>query len=404
MRWGIFFIFLFFGLLGSGGWYWYHQQKPVSFLDPSGDAVASPSPKPLLRYSFESLSRQFFLPSEITFEPEQMDEKKVVPVEEEKSKRYLFSYRYEGKKISGLAQMPSEVNVPIVDDALGDPESRLPKAPVRDDKRYPVIIMLRGYVDKEIYRTGIGTERAGKILAENGLITLAPDFLGYGKSDPEPRDVWESRFSNPAQVLTLLATITNIPQADPTRVGLWAHSNGGQIALSVLEVLGMQCGKDESQGRLDGGPGSGLPSAPVRDDPPTLKLRRASTDCGIPTTLWAPVTKPFPYAILYFTDEFDDEGKSLRAEIARLEKDYDVRQYSITDYFDRIQAPLLLHQGTVDDAVPLKWSNQFVEKLRGIDKDITYYVYPGADHNLTGSWETVVERDLAFFKKELTNN
>ena len=149
--------------------------------------------------------------------------------------------------------------------------------------------------------------------------------------------------------------------ADSSKIGIWAHSNGGQIALSVLEI-------------------SGQP---------------------IPTTLWAPVSKPFPYSILYYTDEFDDEGKALRAEIARLEKDYDVNDFSITKYFDQIKAPIQLQQGTGDDAVPVTWSNNLNQTLKDKDIDITYYIYPGADHNMTPGWDTAVERDLEFFKDKL---
>lgn len=358
MRLGILIIVLFLGLAAGCSWYWYRQSSPVQFLNPAGEVIASPSPKPLLRYTFDSLTQQSFLASDVSFQIEQ-DSLTVNSTDDpEKSKRYLFYYSYEGKRISGLAQFPKAVTVPVLlpfNVSQFQQDSR-----VNEEEVFPVIIMLRGYVDKENYRTGVGTERAGKILAENGFITLAPDFLGYGQSDPEPIDAWESRFSNPAQVLTLLASVSKFPQADANRVGIWAHSNGGQIALSVLEI----------------------------------------SQQPYPTTFWAPVSKPFPYSVLYFTDEFEDEGKYLRSEIAKLEKDYDVRDYSITDYLDRVQAPMVLHQGTIDDAVPLRWSNQLVEKLKDLGKEVTYYVYPGADHNLAGSWNIVVERDVAFFKKQ----
>jgi len=137
--------------------------------------------------------------------------------------------------------------------------------------------------------------------------------------------------------------------------------NGGQVALSVLEI----------------------------------------TQQPYPTTLWAPVSKPFPYSILYYTDEFDDEGKALRHELAQFEKEYDVRRFSITDYLEQIKAPLQLHQGTADDAVPQAWSDELVERLEALELEADYFIYPGADHNLVGSWDTVVARDLAFFGRHL---
>ena len=118
-------------------------------------------------------------------------------------------------------------------------------------------------------------------------------------------------------------------------------------------------------------------------------------------TLWAPVTKYFPYSILYYMDEADDKGKGLRKVLAKFEADYDVDKFTLTNYLDRLVGPIQFHQGTADDAVPLAWSNDFVDKVKKLDKDITYYTYPGADHNMLGSWNTVVERDVAFFKEKL---
>ncbi|OGG01505.1 hypothetical protein A2Z33_00500 [Candidatus Gottesmanbacteria bacterium RBG_16_52_11] len=117
-----------------------------------------------------------------------------------------------------------------------------------------------------------------------------------------------------------------------------------------------------------------------------------------PVTLWAPVTKPFPYSVLYYTDDAPDGGRYLRRELARLETIQDAGALSFTGYLDRLSGPLILHQGSEDDAVPQRWNDDFVFKLKEMDKDIKYYVYPGADHNMNGAWDTVVTRDLEFFR------
>jgi dipeptidyl aminopeptidase/acylaminoacyl peptidase len=114
-------------------------------------------------------------------------------------------------------------------------------------------------------------------------------------------------------------------------------------------------------------------------------------------TLWAPVSKPFPYNILYYTDEADDQGKWLRGEIAKFEADYDVFKYSIDRHLDWIQIPLVIHQGTADDAVPVTWSRELGERLKEQGKSYTYYEYPGADHNMRPNWSTVISRDVAWF-------
>src|SRR6185369_15272303 len=105
-----------------------------------------------------------------------------------------------------------------------------------------------------------------------------------------------------------------------------------------------------------------------------------------------PASKPFPYVVLYFTDESNDGGKFIRNELARFENIYDVDNYSYTNYIDSINAPIQIHQGTADDAVPIGWTNELVGKLKKTDKDVTYHTYPGADHNLRPSWDEVVEK------------
>lgn len=226
---------------------------------------------------------------------------------------------------------------------------------------FPLIIMLRGYIDQELYQTGDGTRRAGEFFAKNGFITLAPDFLGYAGSDSEAGNIFESRFQTYTTVLSLLASIKNIPEWDKKNLFLWGHSNGGQIALMILEITG---GK-------------------------------------YPTTLWAPVSKPFPYSVLVYTDEASDSGKFLRQKLAEFEKDYDTDLYSIDKYLNRIRAPLLVHQGLADVEVRPDWTDQFINSLKKEGLEVDYYQYPFDNHNLSLSWSKVVSRDLSFFKANL---
>jgi len=251
---------------------------------------------------------------------------------------YLFSFESDGRKITGLAHLPKK------------------------EGKLPVVVMLRGYVDQEQYQTGVGTQPAAEVYAANGFITLAPDYLGYGESDmPPPGDIWEERFLRHVAVADLLASVATLPQADTEKIFLWGHSNGGMQALTALE--------------LSGG--------------------------NYPTVLWAPVSQYFPYDVLYYTNEADDGGKSLRQNLAEFEKDYDTDDYSIGKHFDWIKAPVQLHQGTADPYIPLSWSDDLASSLKKQGLEVDYYLYPGNDHNLRPDWDTVVARDLAFFKKYL---
>lgn len=340
-----FFVILVVLLLGVVGFAYYRSwliielNYPPKFESPLASSEnLNLESRSLDEFSFDSLKSREYQGSPIILE-------RVLDQRSEYT-AYLFSYQSDGRKVTGQA------NIPL---------------PQEGSEKMPVIVMLRGFVDRDIYQTGIGTRNAARVFVENGYVTLAPDFLGYGESDPPEDDVWWERLNKPVQVMNLLASLESLSQIDTSRVGLWGHSNGGQIALSVLEISG----KD------------------------------------YPTTLWAPVSKPFPYSILYYTDEFDDQGLHLRYELAEFERLYDVNKYSISEYFDLIQSPIQLHQGTADDAVPVRWSNELAESLRDLGVEVNYFVYPEAGHNMVesnsirGSWNTVVERDVEFYEREL---
>jgi len=51
--------------------------------------------------------------------------------------------------------------------------------------------------------------------------------------------------------------------------------------------------------------------------------------------------------------------------------------------------------------VPVAWSDEFVKKLAELEITNNYFRHPGADHNMVGAWNQVVEQDLEFFAKEL---
>lgn len=232
-----------------------------------------------------------------------------------------------------------------------------------ENETFPLVILFRGYVDQKIYISGMGLKNVGEYLASNGFITIAPDFLGYAGSDGESDNIFETRFQTYVTALSIINYIEEkgIRGWDGKNIAIWGHSNGGQIALTVLEISG-----------------------------------------GIyPTVLWAPVTKPFPYSVLYYTDESEDRGKLIRKELSKFELLYDVEKYSLTNYLDNINSPIQIHQGTNDYAVPVSWSNDFVNKLKSLKKDVEYIKYNAADHNLNPKWDEAVEKSLVFFRDNL---
>ncbi len=306
------------------------------------------SDRSLDKYTIENLKKANFTVSDF----------KITKIlkEGESFNSYLFSFRFnpnlDGKTFKNVS---GQINLPSIK------ESKFIK------EKFPVILMLRGFINQKTYKTGDGTRNASEYFAKNGFITIAPDFLGYGESDKEAGNIFESRFQTYVTAISLLKYLENNPEIifennkykTSSNIFIWGHSNGGQIALTILEISGKE----------------------------------------YPTTLWAPVSKSFPYSILYYTDESEDKGKLIRSELAKFESEYDVEKYSLTNYLDKINAPLQIHQGENDQAVPKSWSDNLVSILRKKGKKINYFTYENTDHNMRPNWNKVIEEDLKFFKK-----
>jgi dipeptidyl aminopeptidase/acylaminoacyl peptidase len=315
-------------------WSWFHPQITSPFLT---DKVRQ---RNLSKYSFESLALKSFVGSPLRIQATLSSEAAFTS--------YQFSFlNDEGNKVTGMLNIPEKKR-----------------------ENLPVILMLRGYVDKDIYSTGVGTRPAGAVFARNGYIVVSPDFLGFGGSDPESADILEARFEKPSTVLSLLASLRNHPLNNPKNgqeiilkkspLMIWAHSNGGQIALSILEITRM----------------------------------------GIPTTLWAPVSLSFPESVTHFLPDLPDKGAYIRKDLSDFDSRYEGENYSIANYWPHISAPIQLHQGGLDDAVLPEWSANLAKTLN-LSLNINYFYYPNSDHQLRSDWNTVVARDLTFFEKHL---
>lgn len=357
MKWLLFGTLVFVLALGGLlGWYGHQYATRTTAIQDFIEEIIPEPERPLEAYTIEALRHVTTNPAAITIDP--------TPVASQEAHLvYTYTSRTLGKEMSGT------INTPVEPDA-----------------DTPILILLRGWAPQEGYVSGTGSKNVAAAFAEAGFITIAPDFFGYGNSDPEPNDEWLSRFQKPLVVMELLAalrtkglTLAGGFVVNPSSVGIWGHSNGGQIALTTLAI----------------------------------------TQEPIPTVLWAPVSAPFPYNILYFSDEEADEGLASRKWIAQFDRLYDARKFSFTNYLDGIRGPLQIHQGNNDDAVLVWWNNEFTDKLDAENErreasasasinesalqpiEYDYFVYPGANHNITPGWDTAVARSITFFSKHL---
>jgi len=248
-----------------------------------------------------------------------------------------FSYLSEGLLNYGLIEEPDEPT---------PPEGR------------PVIVLAHGHIPPELYSTEKHYRMVTQRFARGGFMVVKPDFRGHGRS--------EGRGGGPTRtidysidVLNLIAGLNNIPDIDPENIFLYGHSMGGEIGLRILTV--------------------------------NQSLRAA--------TLWAAVTKAYPENTLYFIRQRD--AKAAASLLAQVEAMFTPEEYALlspTTYLESIKVPLLVHHGTGDESVPFEWSIPFRGRLDKAGVSYTFHEYPGEDHNISQSFYTAIDTDIAFFK------
>lgn len=315
-----------FILIGWFGNTLYHLPK-------NSNPIAQIKPTPLLKYTIENLSQ-------VNFPEEQIVIGNVIN-DTPKFTSYEYSMEFSPDLTENLKKTSGLINVP------------------KGNGTFPVIVMFRGFVDQKIYTTGVGTQPSAKVFTENGYITVAPDFLGYGSSDKESSDVFESRFQTYVTAVETLKSVNSIDKWDRKNIFIWGHSNGGQIALTTLEI----------------------------------------TRVAYPTVLWAPVSMRFPASILYYIGDTEDGGRYLVSQLADFFDTYDAEKFSLTNYLSLIKAPIQLNQGTSDTAVPYWLSDNLYTQLKEATVAATYIKYPGNDHNMRPNWNGVIDNNLEFFKR-----
>lgn len=143
---------------------------------------------------------------------------------------YLVSYLSDGLKVHAMIAVPN---------------SDMP------ERGYPVVIANHGYVpDPRQY--GIGADgvdsRPGdyyrsvpELYAARGFMVVMPDYRGHNSSEGFEQIEGQDRAAlqdivgkYAADVVSLLAHLGDIPNADLDEVFMWSHSMGGGVSMRVL--------------------------------------------------------------------------------------------------------------------------------------------------------------------------
>lgn len=268
-------------------------------------------------------------------------------------KRYLASYLSDGLKIYALLTVP-DGNAP----AGG----------------FPAIVFNHGYIPPEQYQT---TERYVAYVdgfARNGYVVLKPDYRGHGNSEGNP----EGAYYSPAytrDVLNAVASLKNYEAVDPSRIGMWGHSMGGHITLRSMVVIG-----DVKAGVIWAGVVASY------EDMANNWRRRIG---------WRPSSRENMARRPNRTELIEEFGT--------FEKNPSFWEAISPIFFvEDISGPVQIHHGTDDESVPWEFSKSLNDAMTAAGKDVEYYTYEGADHNLAGSaFTSAMQRSIEFFDRIL---
>ncbi len=267
--------------------------------------------------------------------------------------RYVVSYQSDGLTLLGLLTVPTS-NKP----ASG----------------WPVILLNHGYIPPPEYSTADSYGGIVAQLAAASYIVFKPDYRGNGDSPGTPYQPYVAP-DYVTDSLNALASIEKYKDADPGRIGVWGHSMGGNISLHELVLT-----HDLKAAVLMAGVvGS------YSDLIDWWKVRVAT---GVLTTQNDLKTNEL-------LDQMVNQHGTPQTDPGYWNA-IDPTQ-SISD----IDAPVLIQVGTADAVVPPKFSQALAAQLQAAGKNVTYRVYPGADHNLSPDTGMAVAEAIAFFDQYL---
>ena len=252
--------------------------------------------------------------------------------------RYLFAYPSDGLRITGMMNRP------------------------KGDGPFPVVILNHGYYPLDVYKTGDGSKTAADYLAARGFLTLAPDFRSHAGSDDAPNLF---RAGHVIDTLNLIPLAQRQPDAQPGKVGMWGHSNGGAITAKAITV----------------------------------------SDQIAAAVIYAPASSNIVEDYWFRVERARSRGTTIDPI------DWPVAPEQAPDLYERLSplpnlqyvtAPVQIHWGTADETVPYKWPGDLLEGLKAAGKQVEYFEYPGQPHSFRGSANQLyLQRTAEFFGQYL---
>lgn len=258
--------------------------------------------------------------------------------------RYAVSYRADALTITGIMNVPT------------------------GDGPFPVVVLLHGYIDEDVYVTGQGYRREQDSLARNGYVAFHVDYRNHAGSDDDPDNAVDLRLGYARDTIAAVEAVqgSSLPFLDGERIGLIGRSMGGGVAFNALVAR------------------PGLVDAAVT-------YASVSTDAVDNYNRW-----------IRFADGRQQLVRAIDARHGSPQAAPDFwTGVSSRTYFDRITTPVLMHHGVVDDTCPAAWSRATVAALEAAGVDLTYHEYENENHYMYFACSLSMQRTLAFLREHL---
>lgn len=254
--------------------------------------------------------------------------------------RYLITYPSDGLTIYGFMNVPNE------------------------GSKFPVAIVLHGYIAPNQYNTLAYTTRYADALAKAGYLVIHPNFRNYPPSNDGP-DPFRTGYA--IDVLNLIQIIRRQSE-DPTgylrranrdQIHLFGHSMGGGIALRVVTV----------------------------NNDPYLRA-----------------------AVLYGSMSGDERlnYEQIREWSGGTEGEFELNAtadqlfaISPINHLDRIRAAIGIHHSLEDQVVPHEWSDDLCQRLQDLQKVVECFSYDNQPHTFRGTADALfIERAVDFYENQ----
>lgn len=254
---------------------------------------------------------------------------------------YEIRYRGGGLTLSGLMLVP------------------------RGDGPFPVVVLNHGYIDPEVYRTGRGFERSQRYLVANGFVVVHVDYRNHASSDRDPDNDLRLRLGYTEDAINAVLAVksSSLPAIDGERVGMIGRSMGGGVTFNALVA------------RPD-----------IVDA--AIVFASVSSDTVDNFNKWIRPRSALAARIIEAYGEPEDDPAFWR-------------DVSPRTFFDRVEAPVLVHHGTDDETCPIEWTEETVAALRAADADVTYHRYHGEGHDFTAGYTRAMRRTVSFLREHL---